>query len=135
LQKIAIFAKIGVFAKIGLFAKIGVFAKIGFCKNRKKSFLRNPKFVQVFFAVIIRKIRFSRFSPGNFAKIRSDFCENRVFLPEIRFSQKIFSKHFRNVCRTIPMGWGVRIPFFSKIGNLRNFSLYTAKIVFFGHTA
>jgi hypothetical protein len=30
------------------------------------------------------------------------------------------------------MGWGVRIPFFSKIGNLRNFSLYTAKIVFFG---
>jgi hypothetical protein len=32
------------------------------------------------------------------------------------------------------MGWGVQIPIFSKIGNLRNFSLYTAKIVFFGHT-
>jgi hypothetical protein len=32
------------------------------------------------------------------------------------------------------MGWGVQILLFSKIGNLRNFSLYIAKIVFFGHT-
>jgi hypothetical protein len=32
------------------------------------------------------------------------------------------------------MEWGVRIPLFGKIGNLLNFLLYTAKIVFFGHT-
>jgi hypothetical protein len=32
------------------------------------------------------------------------------------------------------MGWGVQILLFSEIGNLRNFSLYIAKIVFFGHT-
>jgi hypothetical protein len=80
------------------------------------------------------RIRFLGYSPWNFTKIRSDFCKNRVFQPEIRFLPKFFCKHFRNVHRSTPMGWGVRIPFFSKIGNLRNFSLYTAKIVFFGHT-
>jgi hypothetical protein len=33
-----------------------------------------------------------------------------------------------------PWGGGFESRFFSKIGNLRNFLLYTSKIVFFGHT-
>jgi hypothetical protein len=43
------------------------------------------------------------------------------------------SKHFRMVCRMFPMGKWVHTPVIGEIGFLRNFTLYTAKIVFFGH--
>jgi hypothetical protein len=62
---------------------------------QKLAFLQKwvyPKFVQVFFAVIIRKIRFSRFSPGGgfesgflakseLAEVFAVYRENRVFRP------------------------------------------------------
>jgi hypothetical protein len=49
------------------------------------------------------------------------------------FAKKL-SKHFRSVCRSFPMGKWVHIPIVGKIGFLRNFLLYTSKIVFFDHT-
>jgi hypothetical protein len=44
------------------------------------------------------------------------------------------SKHFCKVCRSFQMGEWVHIPVIGKIGFLRNFLLYTAKIMFFDYT-
>jgi hypothetical protein len=53
-------------------------------------------------------------SPGKFAKIWSDFCKNRVFQPEIRFSQKNFANIFAMSAAVSPWGGGFKSCFSAK---------------------
>jgi hypothetical protein len=104
--KIGVFAKISDIAKIGGFCKIGVFAKIGVflqkksgkkifvkrknCKNREKSFLRNPIF---------------GIGSGEFRKNPIGFLRKSCFSTRNPiFAKKKICKHFCNVVRYIPMG-------------------------------
>jgi hypothetical protein len=93
-QKTPIFAKMPIFAKTPIFAKNADFLQKSegsgkVCKNREESFSRNSIFVKGF---------------GEFRGNLIRFLQKWFFLPENRFSQKKFCKHFCNVRRIIPMG-------------------------------
>jgi hypothetical protein len=54
-------------------------------------------------------------SLGNFAKIRSDFRENRVFRPKIRFLQKKFANILAMSAAVSPWGGGFKSCFSAKL--------------------